>query len=99
MSWSAFDGADARFNGLAQRQGEALAVTAEGSRVSIKNQGEQQLALFLSNPRNGAMSLDLGFYIDGQLIHEAGLDSCGAAVSPAAHTNFLPAYRYLVQGL
>ena len=31
-----FDGADARFNGLAQRQGEALAVTAEGSRVLIK---------------------------------------------------------------
>ena len=72
-----FDGADARFNGLAQRQGEALAVTAEGSRVLIKNQGEQQLALFLSNPRNGAMSLDLGFYIDGQLIHEAGLDYVG----------------------
>lgn len=72
-----FDGADARFNGLAQRQGEALAVTAEGSKVLIKNQGEQQLALFLSNPRNGAMSLDLGFYIDGRLIHQAGLDYAG----------------------
>ncbi len=74
---AAFDGSDARFNGLAQRQGEALSVTAEGSRVSIKNQGEQQLALFLSNPRNGAMNLELGFYIDGRLIHQADLNHAG----------------------
>jgi len=73
----AFEGSDVRFNGLAQRQGEALAVTAEGSRVSIKNQGEQRLALFLNNPWNGAVNLELGFYVDGQLIHEAGLNHAG----------------------
>ena len=73
-----FEGAGAGFSGLVQRRGEASSIAAGGREISVSGGGEQQYALLLNNPDNGAVSLALKFFVEGRLVHEAGLEYAGS---------------------
>ena len=73
-----FDGAGASFSGLVQRRGKPGAIAAAGREISVTGDGEQQYALFLNNRDDSPVSLELKFYLDGRLVHEAGLEYAGS---------------------
>lgn len=68
------EGAGTGFSGLVQRRGEASSIAAAGREISVSGGGEQQYAILLNNPDNVAVSVDLKFYLEGRLVHEAGLE-------------------------
>jgi hypothetical protein len=73
-----FDGPGASFSGLVQRRGEAGAIAAAGREISVSGGGEQQYALFLNNRDDSPVSLELRFFMEGRLVHEAGLEYAGS---------------------
>jgi hypothetical protein len=73
-----FEGAGTGFSGLVQRRGEASSIAAGGREITVSGGGEQQYALLLNNPDNGAVSVDLKFFVEGSLVHEAGLEYAGS---------------------
>lgn len=73
-----FEGPGTGFSGLVQRRGEASAIAAGGRQISVAGGGEQQYALLLNNPENAAVTVDLKFFLEGRLVHEAGLEYAGS---------------------
>ena len=70
---ASFEGSGIRFSGVAQLEDGPTSVTADGHSVSLMNDGEQQYAIFLSNPGDRQAEIELKFFADGKLIHESGL--------------------------
>ena len=62
------------FNGFAQLETDDTTVAAGQGRVRLGMQGKRRYAVFLHNGGNRAMTVNLRFVADGEVVHEASLE-------------------------
>jgi hypothetical protein len=70
---AAFTDPDIWFNGFAQLESSGTSVAAENGRVTLHMEGQRRYALYLHNTSQGAATVNLRFYANGQLVHEDDL--------------------------
>jgi len=70
---TAFTDPDIWFNGFAQLESSGTSVAAENGRVTLHMEGQRRYALYLHNMSQGAATVNLRFYANGQLVHEDDL--------------------------
>jgi len=70
---AAFADPDIWFNGFAQLESAGTSVAAENGRVTLHMEGQRRYALYLNNTSQGAATVNLRFYANGQLVHEDDL--------------------------
>lgn len=62
------------FKGFAQLESAGTSVSTDGSNINIQVDGKRRYAVYLQNPERHNLAINLTFFSDGALVHEAVLD-------------------------
>ena len=71
---ASYDDRSIWFNGFAQLESTGTSITASDGEIKIQVDGKRRYAVYLHNSQDHNLLINLGFFADGESIHEAVLE-------------------------
>ena len=71
---ASYDDKTVWFNGFAQLESTGTSISAESSKIKIQVDGKRRYAVYLHNPKNRNLSINLQFFAKGEPVHQAVLE-------------------------